>query len=181
MSETPEAPLALVLTDGPVSIQVRPMEDERTPEGLVCLGTWFEGRLIGRCVVPPEVAAFLKDQALLDAPVPLALAAREEPPGLQCRLFAVIDLPREAGEEGDEAEPWADSVPSSSYEQVIRAGEAEGDARQAAVLLGHIVRFAKDRKHPGDLPMEAADVLATLVAGRATEVVDRVLEDLLGP
>lgn len=181
MSEAPEVPLALVLTDGPVSIKVRPIEDDRTPEGMICLATWFEGRLIGRCVVPPEVAAFLAEHQLLEQPVPLALAAREEPPGLQCRLFAVIELPTEA-EEGEEPEPWAASVPSPSFEEVIRSGdgEEEGRSRQAAVLLGHVVRFSRDRKHPESLPMEAADVLATLVSGQATDVVDKVLEDLLG-
>jgi len=181
MSGPPEAPLALVLTDGPVAITVRPLEDERTPEGMVCLATWFEGRLIGRCVVPPEVAVFLAEHQLLEQPVPLALAAREEPPGLQCRLFAVVELPLEA-EEGAEPEPWAASVPSSSYEEVIRAenGPEQGGSRQAAVLLGHVVRFARDRKHPDSLPMEAADVLASLVSGQATDVVDKVLEDLLG-
>ena len=50
------------------------------------------------------------------------------------------------------------------------------------LLLGHIVRFQRDRKHPDDLAMEAGDVLQTIVAKESatTEVVDKLLEDLLG-
>jgi len=182
VAEAPEPGVALVLTDGPVPIVVGPLEDERTPEGMVCLGTRLEGRLIGRCVVPRDVAEFLERYAILEQPVPLALAVKEEPPGLQCRLFAVVDLPAEAvAEDGDEPEPWAASVPSSGYEQVIQPSEGEGEGQRVAVLLGHIVRFAKDRRHPDNLPLEAADVLATIVSGPASEVVDKVIEDLLGP
>ncbi len=181
MAEEPETPVALVLTDQPVPIAVAQLQDDRTPEGMVCLGTTLDGRLIGRCVVPPEMAAFLDQSQLLASPVPLALAATEEPPGLQCRLFAVVDLPAGALEEPDSEEPWAASVPSSDFDKLIRAEKGEGEAQRAAILLGHVVRFARDRKHPGNLPLEAADVLATLVSGRAGEVVDKVLEDLLGP
>lgn len=183
MAENPEPGVALVLTDGPVAIDVAPLEDERTPEGMVCLGTRFEGRLIGRCVVPSDVAEFLEQHAILAQPVPLALAVKEEPPGLQCRLFAVVDLPASAFEEDEEEpEPWAASVPSSAYDQSLPGQPADGETGQrVAVLLGHIVRFQKDRRHPESISLEAADVLATLVSGHATEVVDKVIEDLLGP
>ncbi len=50
----------------------------------------------------------------------------------------------------------------------------------AAVLLGQIVRFQRDRKHPDSLPLETVDILARIVSGRVVEVVDKVLEDLLG-
>jgi hypothetical protein len=50
----------------------------------------------------------------------------------------------------------------------------------AAVLLGQIVRFQKDRKHPDNLALETVDVLARIVSGRVVEAVDKVLEDLLG-
>lgn len=58
---------------------------------------------------------------------------------------------------------------------------ANADGRpMAAVLLGQIVRFQRDRKHPDSLPLETVDVLARIVSGRVVEVVDKVLEDLLG-
>lgn len=185
---------ALVVTDRPVAISVQPLEDERTPEGMVCLGTSLHGRLVARCVVPPEAADILAARDLFLEPVRLALAAQEAPPGLQCRLFALVQLSLES-EEGDEedVEPWAASVPSSNYERVVADERTDGDEeddepggdseaeQQAAVLLGHIVRFSADRRHPQSLALEAADVLATIVAGKVSEVVDKVIEDLLRP
>jgi hypothetical protein len=173
--------MAFVLTDRPVPIEVRPVEDERTPEGMVCLATTLGGRLVARCVVPLEAIEFFEEHGLFRQPVALALAAHEEDPGLQCRLFALVELPAavlDSEEEQDEEAPWASSVPSSDFDRVVRS--SPGEARQGAVLLGHIVRFAKDRKHPDDLPMEAADILATIVSGEVSEVVDKLLGDLLG-
>ncbi len=186
MSEPAEQPakegsVAFVMTDRPVPLSVTPIEDDRTPDGMTCLGTSLSGHMVARCVVPPEVAEFIAARGIFVEPVRLALAAQEAPPGLQCRLFALVTVPAEVDE--DEPEPWAASVPSSDYDRVVRAAsEAEtgGGDQQAAVLLGHIIRFARDRRHPGDLALEAGDILATIVAGRVSEVVDRALEDLLG-
>jgi len=184
----PEPRAALVVTDLPIAISVAPLEDERTPEGMVCLGTSLQGRLVARCVVPPEAADVLVERDLFIEPVRLALAAQEAPPGLQCRLFALVELSIEPEvREEEEAEPWVASVPSSNYERAIAPDDEEGPGeeaeedgdRQAAVLLGHIVRFAGDRRHPQNLALEAADVLATIVAGKVSEVVDKVIEDLL--
>jgi hypothetical protein len=179
--------VALVVTDQPVAIHVAPLKDERTPAGMICLGTSLAGRVVARCVVEPEAARFLGDQAFFTEPVRLALAAQEAPPGLQCRLFAIVTLPESAlEEEEEEPEPWAASVPSSDFDRAYRgAAEEEADDeddtdQQAAILLGHIVRFDRDRLHPGNVGLEAADVLATIVKGKVSEVVDKVLEDLLG-
>jgi hypothetical protein len=158
------------------------LDDERTPEGMVCLGTRVEGRLIARCVVPKEMAEMLEERRILRDPVPLALAVKEAAPGLQCRLFAVVDLPADALAEEEEPEaPWASSVPSSHFDTLSHSDDEPGESQRVAVLLGHVVRFEKDRRHRGNLPLEAADVLAALVAGRASDVVDKVLEDLIGP
>lgn len=178
--ERDKPPAAFVLTERPVPIEVRALEDERTPEGMVCIGTMLNGRVIARCVVPAEALEFIEDRNLFDEPVPIALAAHEESPGLQCRLFAVVPMPAvDEEDDEDEEEPWAASVPSSGFDRQLAA--EEGPPRQAAILLGHIVRFARDRKHPDNVGMEAADVLATIVSGQVSEVVDKVLEDLLGP
>lgn len=181
--------VALVVTDQPVAIRVQPLEDERTPEGMMCLGTWTGDRLVARCVVDQAAAVFLEEAGLFDDPVLLALAAQRAAPGLQCRLFALVELPAELlddqdeGDEEDEEEPepWAASVPSSAFDRVTPAdAEQPSGPRQAAVLLGHIVRFDRDRRHPEHLALEAADVLSSIVSGKVGEVVDKVLEDLLG-
>jgi len=172
--------MALVMTDTPVEIDVGLIDDERTPEGMVCLGTRLRGKLIARCVVSPDMWGLIERTGMLVGPVPLALSATEEPPGLQCRLFAVTNLPPEALEEDGEEEPWASSVPSSDYERSIRAGDDDDGPRQAAILLGYIVRFDKDRKFRESLSDEAVDVLRRLVSGDVSEVVDKVLGDLLG-
>lgn len=179
----------LATTDQPVPVDVREIEDERVPEGMRCLGTYLDGTLVARCAVPPGTAAFFEKHGVFSAPRQLVLAAREEEPGLRCELYAIIPMP--VADEGDEeseesgAEPWAASVPSSNYERAVADLEAEqasqGEPTMAAVLLGQIVRFAKDRKHPESLPLETVDVLERIVSGRVVEVIDKVLGDLLDP
>lgn len=223
--EPPESPVALAATDRPLPLRLATIEDERAPDGMACIGSFLGPKLVARCVVPPDAAAFLLERGLFAQPVRLALAAREEPPGLQCQLFALVDLPRdffESAEEDEEgASPWADSVPGTAYDRAVQDGpvpgntaaggaladqeeedededEDEGDedddeiddedededdlphGRQAAVFLGQIIRFDHDRKHPDDLALETMDVLRTIVQGDVSEVVDKVLEDLLG-
>ena len=195
--------MALAATDRPLPLRLAPIEDERAPDGMSCIGSFLGPKLVARCVVPPDAAAFLLERGLFTNPVRLALAAREESPGLQCQLFALVELPGDffnRSEDDEEAEsPWADSVPGAAYEREVSGGsaadeeeeDADDDAeeaaeageeadRQAAVFLGQIIRFEKDRKHPGDLALETMDVLRTIVQGDVSEVVDKVLEDLLG-
>ena len=207
--EPPESPVALAATDRPLPLRLATIEDERAPDGMACIGSFLGPKLVARCVVPPDAAAFLLERGLFAQPVRLALAAREEAPGLQCQLFALVDLPGDffdsPDEEEESASPWADSVPGTAYDRAIQEGPAKttGDAedaedaededeedeeddeepgqeRQAAVFLGQIIRFDHDRKHPGDLALETMDVLRTIVQGDVSEVVDKVLEDLLG-
>jgi hypothetical protein len=175
----------LAATDRPVPIEVREIPDDRVPEGMSCLGTFLDSKLVARCVVPPGAAAYFDKYSVFGEPRQLVLAAREEDPGLQCELYAIVPLPPEPMSDDDEGEPepWAASVPSSQYERVVaedREPDESGDRPMAAVLLGSIVRFQKDRKHPDSLPLETMDVLAKIVSGRVVEAVDKVLEDLLG-
>ncbi len=185
-------PFVMVTTSSAIDITVREVLDERTPDDAVCLGTFYEGRLIARCVVPPEALAAVEDHALFADPVHLGLLGFEEPPGLQCRLLAFVDttlLPPDMDEDKDDdpEEPWQASVPRPDFEfpggpegsggEAMAMGEPEGTV---PILLGHIVRMSKDRKHPDDLASEAMDVLATILTGSVSEVVDRVLKDLLG-
>ena len=176
----------LAATDRPVAIEVREIDDERVPEGMSCLGTFLDDKLVARCVVPPGAIEYFGKHGVFRQPRQLVLAAREEDPGLQCELYAIVPLPPEPmrDEDDDEAEPWAASVASSSYEKAVAENAREdesGERPMAAVLLGSIVRFRKDRKHPESLPLETMDVLAKIVSGRVVEAVDKVLEDLLGP
>jgi hypothetical protein len=185
--ELPRAAGVLAATDDPVPIDVRQIDDDRVPEGMLCLGTFLDGQLVARCAVPPDAMEFLTRHQMFSAPRQLVLAAREEEPGLRCELYALVPMPRETDldrEGRDAEEPWAASVPSSQYEREVEGSDAlgyEDAAPVAAILLGQIVRFQKDRKHPESLPLETVDVLAKIVSGRVVEVVDKVLEDLLGP
>lgn len=184
--EGEEVQVALVSTRDPVPLRLQQITDERTPDTMICIGTFFGDRLIARRVVPPEVLQEIDARRVFAQPVRVALAAAERPPGLQCQLFALI--PAEALEEEPEEpqEPWAASVPR--YEDVIGADDAEVEESEEeedmlmAVPLGQIVRFDANRKHPDDLSREAADVLETVLdySQPLTEVVDKVLEDLLG-
>lgn len=180
------AAAVLAATDQPVPIEVREVPDDRVPDGMRCLGTFLDGTLVARCAVPPGAADYFAEHGVFAEPRQLVLAAREEEPGLRCELYAIVPMPPVPMEDDDEeesaAEPWAASVPSSSYDRVVRGERAPGEeAPMAAVLLGQIIRFRKDRKHPDSLPLETVDVLAKIVSGRVVEVVDKVLEDLLGP
>lgn len=201
-ADSPESPVALAATDRPLPIRLAPIEDDRAPDGMSCIGSYLGPKLVARCVVPPDAAAFLLERGLFTNPVRLALAAREESPGLQCQLFALVDLPGDFFDQKDDDEeadsPWAESVPGAAYDRAVHgepddeAESADEDAaedteeageeadRQAAVFLGQIIRFEKDRKHPEDLALETMDVLRTIVQGDVSEVVDKVLEDLLG-
>lgn len=170
----------LAATGQPVPLEVREIEDDRVPDGMRCLGTFLDGNLVARCAVPPGAAEFIEENRMFAEPRQLVLAAREEDPGLRCELYALIPV-AEVGLEAEDAEPWAASVASTSYEEAVAADDEEsGDNATAAILLGQIVRFAKDRRHPESLPLETVDVLERIVSGRVVEVVDKVLEDLLG-
>lgn len=184
----------LAATDQPVPIEVREVADDRVPDGMTCLGTFLDGTLVARCAVPPGAAEFFAEQGLFAVPRQLVLSAREADPGLRCELYALVPLPERGMPSAEEepADPWAVSVPS--FEDAMAAADDDDEDElddeddetddegqpMAAVLLGQIVRFQRDRKHPDSLPLETVDILARIVSGRVVEVVDKVLEDLLG-
>jgi hypothetical protein len=170
-------PAAIAATDEPIQLTVGLVEDERVPPDMVCMGTYRNQRLVARSVITPEAWEQIVRHRFFDEPLQVVLVARVAPPGLQCQLFAMVPLPEQETEEPDE--PWAASVPSSSYEASI-AAEEETEPQVAPVPLGNIVRYQRDRVHPESLPLETADVLRKIVEGNATEVVDRALAELLG-
>ena len=173
-------PAAIAATAEPVQLEVSLIRDDRVPADMVCMGTYRNGRLVARSVMSPEAWAQIEEHGFFDDPLQVVLVARLAPPGLQCQLFAMVPLPDDIEEEGDESEePWSASVPSSSYEASV-GEESEEDLRVAPVPLGNIVRYQSDRVHPDSLPLETADVLKRIIEGDASEVVDRALADLLG-
>jgi hypothetical protein len=174
----PQRPAVFITTAQPVAIRVDRLDDERAPEGSV-LGAFIGDRLVARSAMEPEAIDRLLGLGLFQQPVPLGLFAYEEEPGLQCRLFALIPSGT-LSEAAHADEPWKASVPS--YEDALKDdGEEEGDGPQLeTVLLGHIVRFASDRKHPDDLAAEAVDVLhKILTGGTLSDASTRAIDDLL--
>jgi hypothetical protein len=47
------SPAAIAATEQPVQITVGLVEDERIPDGMVCMGCYRNGRLVARSVLPP--------------------------------------------------------------------------------------------------------------------------------
>ncbi len=189
--------MVFVSTAIPVLVSVAPLDDERAPEGSA-LGTYIGERLVARCAMPREAVERLLELDLFGEPVPLALLAVEEEPGLQCRLFALVPAERIADADADD-EPWRASVPSfedsldeddDDEDDAALAGghdedddDEDDDAAVASILLGHIVRFDRDRKYADDLTAEAVDVLQKIVVGGPlldanAKAVDDLLDSL---
>ncbi|GLC25407.1 hypothetical protein [Roseisolibacter agri] len=174
----PQRPAVFITTAQPVSIRVDRLDDDRAPDGSV-LGAYIGDRLVARSAMEPEAIERLLGLGLFQQPVPLGLFAYEEDPGLQCRLFALV--PSGTFSESAHAdEPWKASVPS--YEDALKASDDEDDdgPQLETILLGHIVRFAADRKHPDDLAAEAVDVLhKILTGGTLSDANSKAIDDLL--
>jgi hypothetical protein len=187
--ESPSGEAVFVTTATPVQIRVAPLADERVPDGSA-LAAYLGERMIARCAMPREAVDRLMELDLFARPLPLALLAYEEEPGLQCRLFALVPTTALADSDSDD-EPWKGSVPS--YEDSLAAGGGGGDdddddagdggeeTEVAPILLGNIVRFAGDRKHPEDLTAEAVDILQKVIAGGPlSDANSKAIDDLLG-
>jgi len=161
----------------PVPLTLRALEDERVPSGQAGLGAYLGDRLIARNTFPSEFVDKLPLAALFAEPVPLLFHVALGGPGIQGTLYALVPsepLEDEVSEEDDE--PWSASVPR--FEDAIEE-PAEGEEQRAMFPLGVLVRVARDRKYPDDLALEAGDLLHAVLTGESSEVIDRVLEDLL--
>lgn len=166
----------LVGTASPVRLEVRPVEHHLTPSGTICIGTFHDGHAIGRCAIPEESVGEFLEMDLFKRPVSLALNVRRGGPGVEGSLLALV--PMEAPEDDEEDEPWKASVPGSGYEEAARGSEGKEDRQLVGIFLGQVVRFEEDRRNPGNLLREAADMLAGVIRGQVGSVVDRVLQDL---
>lgn len=182
------ASTVFVATATPLQVSVGPLPDERAPDG-VCLASRIDGRLVARCAMPGESIERLMELKLFEEPVLIGLLAYEGEPGIQGRLVALVPATR-LTESDEENEPWKASVPSFEQKQRASAGAAEegeeDDGEEegsglAAVLLGHIVRFDRDRKHHDDLAREAVDILQRVVSGSPlSDAAAKAIDDLLG-
>ena len=184
-----EKPAVFVTTREPIALAVSRLDDPRAPESSA-LAAYIDGRMIARSAMPPEAIERLVDLKLFEEPVALGLFAFEDAPGLQCRLFALV--PRTSlDSDAHSSEPWKASVPS--YEAMRDADDDMDDdmdddeddddeSPYETILLGHIVRFAKDRKYPDNLAEEAVDILTRIIHGaEPLEDADRkAIDDLLG-
>ena len=74
-SGTP-APAAIAATENPVQLTVGLVEDDRIPEGMICMGSYRNGRLIARSVMPPEAWDQITQYGIFDEPVQVVLVAR---------------------------------------------------------------------------------------------------------
>jgi len=187
-------PAVFVTTREPVTLLVSQLDDPRAPDSSA-LAAYIDGRMVARSAMPPEAIARLLELRLFEEPVPLGLFAYEDAPGLQCRLFALV--PRSALEgESHASEPWKESVPSFELSRETDEDEDDDEADEddedgdddddsapfETILLGHIVRFEKDRRHPEDLAAEAVDILQRIIHGaESLEDADKkAIDDLLG-
>lgn len=176
------ASTVFVATATPLQLSVAPMPDDRAPDG-VCLASRIDGRLVARCAMPGESIERLMTLKLFEGPVMIGLLAFEGEPGIQARLVALVPSDRLTEGGSEENEPWKASVPSfeKAQREAVAGEEADAEgAGLAAILLGHIVRFGQDRKHPDDLAREAVDILQRVVAGAPlSDAAAKAIDDLL--
>jgi hypothetical protein len=170
--------LVVVPHPNPIALEARSLRTPTVPEGAVGLGYYYAGHLIARSVV--AAGALETIYSLLSAPVSVALAAREDGQGnIDGRLCLVLPVD-EDGDEGEEAsEPWRASVPAPPTELEDPANGDGDDAQFALLPIGNVVRTAADRRHPGDVAVDAREMLENLLAGGGRDAVQKAIDELL--
>lgn len=179
----PHRPSVMVASAETLPLRLRKVDHPSIPEEAVGLGTFLHGRLIGRQAMTAEaVPAY---ESLLGTPRRLAYIAHEAEDGsVEGRLAALVrpsEVRELSGSEEQDHEPWKASVPAweAAGGGGGRSDDDLNDERHVAVLpLGMVVRMVQRRSHPDDLAAEAADVLRTVVAEGATEIVDQFLDTI---
>lgn len=176
---SPDRQSVVVASEEPLRLRTARVEHPSIPEEAFGLGTYVQGRLIGRQAVSPEsVTAY---EALLSVPRRLVYVAYETEDGsVEGQLSAMIPpsevVEFERSSRSEEEEPWKASVPS--FESERREADVPNDREHVALLpLGMVVRLAARRKRPV-LAAEAADVLRSLVHEGAVEIVDQFLDTI---
>lgn len=175
--------IVIVQYPHPIELEARPVQHDAVPEGSVGLGYYYQGKMVARGVMAPEVVPFIHQ--LLAEPVHLALLATEDDDGnIDARVCLVVPVDSEIfrpDEPSEEEEPWRASVPPPPPEVDSSSWSPRdpGSQQMALLPLGNVVRAAQNRNHPDDLAADAREMLDNLMAGRAQDAVERAIEDLL--
>ena len=183
--------LVVVPHPNPIALEARSIRHNAVPEGAVGLGYYYDDRLIARSVVASNALDTI--QSLLETPVSVALAAREDDDGnIDGRICLVLPVEADAEdgvvgpEGGGEEEPWKSSVPAppSEIESGYGAGPSgseddEENPRFALLPIGNVVRPAEDRHHPEELADDVKEMLDNLLTGGGRDAVQKAIDDLL--
>lgn len=180
--------LVVVPHPTPIELEARSISHNAVPEGAVGLGYYYDDRLIARSVVASNALDTI--QSLLESPVSVALAAREDDDGnIDGRICLVLPVEPDAEEAGPgspEEEPWKSSVPApppeveSSYGGGQPVGESDEDDPKFALLpIGNVVRPAEERHHPEELAHDVKEMLDNLLVGGGEDAVQKAIDDLL--
>ena len=144
----------------------------------------------------PLVSAFLASD-VFGEPVIIMGAAWEDEGGVRGELSALlpartmkdmqetISPPDNAD---DERDPWADSTTrgGSSYDDAVDGTDDDHDADDSQsephfpLVIGAIIRFPENRKHPDDFALEVDDLMRSILDGRAMDASEKRIENLLG-
>ena len=178
--------LVVVTHPEPIRLEARPIEHVAVPEGEVALAYYHDGRLLARGVVSPEAVKAIT--GILVDPVSVALAATEdEEGGIDARFCLVLPVdPDKWPADDDEApeEPWRSSVPAApTFETEFDGSHADDNddddrPRVALLPIGNVVRHKRDRQYP-DIARDLREMLLNLMEGRASDAVEKAIDDLL--
>lgn len=182
----PTPNVAHVITNDPITISIRHETDPSLPANHSLLTAYFGTHKIAAQVLTGSQAERIAASGLFDEPCLVALLLREGPEQLDGRLFAQLPASRlraalrrmeqqarEASGNAWEApsfEDGLDPAPDESADTTTTPDSApdQPEMPMATFLLGHIVRFADQRRYPNDLAAEAGDLLFSLLHGAGT-------------
>jgi hypothetical protein len=184
-----ERPEAVLLTNTAFRLRVEAVPHERSKPGEQAFATYLadlpaeEARPVAVGMLPADTVAALLASDLFAAPAPLMLRASETEDG---QLQAVVSalLPQSALERFSRRlstpdEPWSASVPATHDLTPGGGDEEEDEDPLMPFALGALLRFAENRKHPGDLPSEAADLFMTVLSGGAMDADAKKIDNLI--
>ena len=171
-------------------LRVAPLSHERAKPGEQAFATYLadgpaDARPIAVGMLSTDAVAALVASDLFTEPTPLMLRAVEgeggQLQGVVSALLPQAALARFARQLERDAEPWAASVPAAPdpIPGVDAPGEDDEANARAPFALGAIFRFAENRKHPGDLAAEAADLFMTVLSGGAIDADAKKIDNLL--
>lgn len=174
--------LVVVPYPDPITLKARSIRHASVPDGSLGMAYYYEGRVVARGVVTTDAVATIR--SLLESPVSVALAAREDDDGnIDGRLCVVLPVAdgQLGSEEGEDApeEPWKASVPTppNGFESDYDDGES-GEPQFALLPIGNVVRNASDRRH-SDVGGDAREMLQNLLVGGGKDAVQKAIDDLL--